>query len=54
LNYKLELATIDKNDNGMVLESKLNSLKNCLAIEFNNFNEFLTDMNMDNVFPKLR
>lgn len=35
--------TIDKNDNSLASESKLNSLRNTLLTEINNFNSFMNE-----------
>lgn len=44
---------IDNNDSLNENSSKLNLFKSCIMSEFNSFNEFLIDMNVETVFNTL-
>lgn len=46
--------SIDKSDNGLQYETKFLSLKNFIANEFNNLNDFLVDLGCDYLYHKFK
>ena len=49
LKYKMQILSIDKNDNFRIIETKLNSLKNIFSNEMNSMLKFLYELGHENI-----
>ena len=47
MKYKIEIMNIDKNDNALVIEAKLTSLKNFIVNEMNDCIDSLVDLGFE-------
>ena len=54
LKYKMQILSIDKNDDFRIIEAKLNSLKNIFTNEMNSMLKFLYELGYENIsFKKI-
>lgn len=53
LKYKLEILSIDKNDDYLTIESKINSMRNVYTSEINSMINFFNEIGLDNPLQKI-